>query len=227
MIKQFRSRLPINIFAAILFSLVSFGLSAQDMDDYAAAYFYKFEPMEAEQLLLHQEQRNISVGLVQLDEDEQEQMLGDEAEDTLVYKVVVTNKSPVRILLLGRDIQAVNSNQQLSSLTLPQIVRAVDPPNASTGRAIADTTLGVLTMGVHTAIRHVAEGDTDRQVRTSYLESTLFEKMLGHKVIEPGGSYQGLVVFDEEEWGNMEPESINLSVQNLAQLAYLDFSLSL
>ncbi len=204
---------------------ISWSIQAQRLDSYIAAFDYKLVPMEANQLPQVIEQRGISVGWNRVERDEQVRLLGDRVNDSLVFHLVITNDSTVRILVLGRDINATRANEQVFAMNLPAIVEAVSPPNATIGQGIANATLGVMTLGVATGIRRVAEGDTPKQVRTSYLESSLHEKMLGHSILEPGESYQGLVIFDEDQWEEINPDSIRLSIQNLSQLVYLDFNL--
>ncbi|MDQ7049435.1 MAG: hypothetical protein Q9M92_07795 [Enterobacterales bacterium] len=168
----------------------------------------------------------VSIGAEILPLSEHTRLFGAEFDDDgIVLLMAITNDTRYRLLISGRDVKVRGTNsKQIGIVKFSNAMDLIDPSDAnSVGKSLFTGYLKVFSLG----IMSLAQGDTEDQVRRTFLRQSLMTKSFKHSILEPGDTQLGIVIFDRENWNKLANKSLFLSVQNLKRLAYLDLKLPL
>jgi hypothetical protein len=208
----------------LIVSLFSFDLQAGD--DFFDAFQNDISYKEAFTFKNTIEKSGISFGAELLPKSEHTRLFGAEFDDEgVVLLVAITNDTKYRLLVAGRDVKVTdNTNTNLGIEGFNVVMNLIDPSDAnSLGKSLFSGYLNILSLGIISLV----SGDTEDQVRQTFLRQNLIKKSFQHSIIEPGDSHMGIVVFNQKKWLTMKDKLLTVSIQNLKRLAYLDLKLPL
>jgi hypothetical protein len=208
----------------LIISLFSFNILAGD--DFFDAFKNDISYKEAFTFKNTIQKSGISFGAELLPKSEHIRLFGAEFDDEgVVLLVAITNDTKYRLLIAGRDVQlSDNKGKELGIEGFNTVMDLIDPSDAnSLGKSLVSGYFNILSLGVISLV----SGDTEDQVRQTFLRQNLIKKSFQHSILEPGDSHIGIVVFNQEKWLTMKDKILTVSVQNLKRLAYLDLKLPL
>jgi hypothetical protein len=208
----------------LIVSLFSFNVLAGD--DFFDAFQQDINHKEAISFKNTVEKSGISFGAELLQKSEHTRLFGAEFDDEgVVLLVTITNDTKYRLLIAGRDVKVTdNTNTNLGIEDFNVVMNLIDPSDAnSLGKSLLSGYVNILSLGVISLLA----GDTEDQVRQTFLRQNLIKKSFQHSIIESGGSHTGIVFFNQEKWLTMKDKTLTVSIQNLKRLAYLDLKLPL
>jgi len=212
----------LSVLVALLFSL---NVLADD-DAFFHALTQKISYKEASTFKNTYSKSGVSIGAEILPISEHTRLFGAEFDDDgIVLLMAITNDTRYRLLVSGRDVKVRGQNsKQIGIVNFNNAMDLIDPSDAnSVGKSLFTGYLKILSLGIIS----LAQGDTEDQVRRTFLRQSLMHKSFQHSILEPGDTQLGVIIFDRENWGKLTNKSLILSVQNLKRLAYLDLKLPL
>ncbi|MBL4910994.1 MAG: hypothetical protein JKX78_13385 [Alteromonadaceae bacterium] len=210
----------------ILLIITLFSFSAVAGDDFFDAYQQKINYKEATAFKNFIEKRGISFGAEILPKSEHTRLFGAEFDDDgIVLMVAITNDTRYRLLVGGRDVKLTGTNNEsLGIEDFNVVMDLIDPSDAdSLGKTIFTGYFKILSLGIIS----LAQGDTEDQVRRTFLRQNLIKKSFQYAILEPGDSQLGIVVFNKEQWSKINGKTLTVAIQNLKRVAYLNLQLPL
>jgi hypothetical protein len=211
---------------SLLLIIALFSFTVLAGDDFFDAYHQKINYKEATAFKNMIEKRGISFGAEILPKSEHTRLFGAEFDDEgIVLLVAITNDTKYRLLVAGRDVELTgNNNEHLGIENFNMVMDLIDPSDAdSIGKTIFTGYFKILSLGIVS----LTQGDTEDQVRQTFLRQSLIKKSFQHAILEPGDSQLGIVVFNKEQWLKVADKSLTVAVQNLKRVAYLNLKLPL
>jgi len=197
-----------------------------DDDAFFHALTQKISYKEATSFKNTTSKSGVSIGAEILRLSEHTRLFGAEFDDDgIVLLMAITNDTRYRLLISGRDVKVRGSNsRQIGIVKFNNAMDLIDPSDAnSMGKSLFTGYMKILSLGIIS----LAQGDTEDQVRRTFLRQSLINKSFQHAILEPGDTQLGIVIFDRENWNKLSNKSLLVSVQNLKRLAYLDLKLPL
>ncbi len=215
----------LSIMSVLLVSCIS--AAHADKDDFLVAMENEINFKEAYSFVDTAEKRGLSVGVELLKRKSQKRLFGAEFDKKGVpLLIALTNDSRYRILMHGADLKLQTDGSEVGSEDLEYAVSLIDPSDAdSMGKALVSGYFNVLSLG---AIG-LAQGDSEDQVRQSFLRNNLQKKTLNHRIVEPGETALGVAFFPHDAlFGEtVKDRTLRVKVQNLKRVAYLEIAVPL
>ena len=214
-----------NKLLILLALLASFNVLADD-DAFFHALTEEISYKEASTFKNSYSKSGVTIGAEILPISEHTRLFGAEFDDDgIVLLMAITNDTRYRLLVSGRDVKVRDQNaKQIGIVKFNNAMDLIDPSDAnSIGKSLFTGYMKILSLGIIS----LTQGDTEDQVRRTFLRQSLINKSFQHSILEPGDTQLGIVIFDRENWNKLSKKSLILSVQNLKRLAYLDLKLPL
>ena len=208
-----------------------YGQPSVEGDEFFSALGQELEFYEADWLENNSTIRDISIGAKWFTESEQETYLGQviysdkklirkldkkghDKDDIAVLFVVLTNNSKYRILFDGSAANIVDSKNRITKRSrIEQVIKKFNYKYSRGGKAFVK----IATLGF---------GGTKGfdEMRLGSIRSNLFSKWLTKSIVEPGESSTGLLFIPASSI--RDDSVIEIPIQNLKRLLYLDFKLN-
>ncbi len=139
------------------------------------------------------DKRDIFIGTEFLSKPEQKRLLGHESGKYAVLEVAITNNSRFRLYVNGINFVNADGGNAVSAIALDAVARAIGPSGSGNKKGL----------------------------QLSILRNNLSEKSLLSRVVIPGETIQGLVFMDAK-LSRKKDAQLNIDIQNLKRLVYLD-----
>lgn len=201
-------------------------------DKFFSALNQELEFLEADWMENYSSTRDIIIGASWVNQDDQENYLGQVIftdkklkrklnnkgklkDDIAVLLVVVTNNSKYRIIFDGSSATIINSKQnKFEKSAFEDVIKKFNYKVNRFGKVIAE----VSTLGI-------ASSKGYDEMRIGSIRSNLLNKSIKKTIVEPGESVSSLLFIPATAIDNKS--AISVPIQNLKRIVYLDLKLDL